>query len=172
MSYPTIFATPGVRAFAEAVDTERQAQLAKWGEQHHRDGTGPDQIVIGVMTGSELADFARNSCQHQAEMGIVTWRDILGEEVAEALAESDPAKLRTELIQVAAVCAAWIEAIDRRTTAAAAEPDTCATVEVDGEPIRVHGQHPMSPESQAALAEVVGAARRKHAAEHAEADWQ
>ena len=31
-----------------------------------------------------------------------------------ALAEVEPAKLREELIQVAAVAVAWIEAIDRR----------------------------------------------------------
>jgi hypothetical protein len=42
------------------------------------------------------------------------WVDILEEEVAEAAAESDPAKLRAELVQVAAVAVAWIEAIDRR----------------------------------------------------------
>lgn len=57
-------------------------------------------------------------------------------------------------------------------TGQSAEPDTCATVEVDGEQIRVHGRHPMSPESQAALAEVVGAAKRRHSAEHPEAVGQ
>jgi hypothetical protein len=36
--------------------------------------------------------------------------------VAEALAEDDPTLLRAELIQVAAVAVAWVEAIDRRTT--------------------------------------------------------
>jgi hypothetical protein len=36
------------------------------------------------------------------------------EEVFEALVETDPAKLRDELLQVAAVAVAWVEAIDRR----------------------------------------------------------
>jgi hypothetical protein len=40
------------------------------------------------------------------------------EEVREAMAESDPAKLRVELVQVAAVSVAWIEALDRRMDAA------------------------------------------------------
>jgi hypothetical protein len=39
---------------------------------------------------------------------------ILREEVYEAFAEEDPAALRTELIQVAAVAATWVDAIDRR----------------------------------------------------------
>ncbi|TIH26025.1 NUDIX hydrolase, partial [Subtercola vilae] len=43
------------------------------------------------------------------------WQDILLEEVFEAFAESDTSKLRTELIQVAAVAQQWVEAIDRRT---------------------------------------------------------
>ena len=37
--------------------------------------------------------------------------------VGEAFAESDPDKLRTELIQVAAVAVAWIESIDRNSEA-------------------------------------------------------
>jgi len=43
-----------------------------------------------------------------------TWEMILLEEVWEALAETDPVKLRAELIQVAAVAVAWVEDIDSR----------------------------------------------------------
>ncbi|MEY9934267.1 hypothetical protein ABH926_008932 [Catenulispora sp. GP43] len=39
---------------------------------------------------------------------------MLLEEVYEALAEVDPAALRAELVQVAAVAAAWVEDIDSR----------------------------------------------------------
>lgn len=46
--------------------------------------------------------------------GRGTWRDILAEEFNEALAESDPDRLRAELVQVAAVAVNWVEAIDRR----------------------------------------------------------
>ena len=35
------------------------------------------------------------------------------EEVAEAFEEHDPARLRSELVQVAAVAVAWVEKIDR-----------------------------------------------------------
>jgi malonyl CoA-acyl carrier protein transacylase len=44
----------------------------------------------------------------------VTWEHILTEEHYEAMAEEDPTRLREELIQVAAVAVAWVEAIDRR----------------------------------------------------------
>lgn len=109
MSYPTLFTTPGVKAFAEAVDTERQRQLAKWGEQHHPDGTGGRFY-------QERAVAARRNCQIAADspdMGA-QWDLILLEEVYEALAEADPAALRTELIQIAAVCAAWVHDLDSR----------------------------------------------------------
>lgn len=37
--------------------------------------------------------------------------------------------------------------------------DTCRPVQVDGETIRVHGGEPMTPDAQAAFAEVVRAAK-------------
>jgi protein involved in temperature-dependent protein secretion len=106
--YPALFTTPGVRQFAEEIDAERQRQLAKFGEQHHPDGTGRAGYV-------EKADAARFACQMDAdEPNGPRWSLILLEEVYEALAESDHARLRTELVQVAAVCAAWIADLDSR----------------------------------------------------------
>lgn len=105
--YPTLFSTAGVKAFAEAIDAERQAQLAKFGEQRHPDGTA-------ITEDRERADRARHTCESMARLGQLSWRDILHEEVQEAFAESDPALLRAELLQVAAVCAAWIWDIDNR----------------------------------------------------------
>jgi len=107
VSYPTLFTAPGMRQFAEDIDRERQAQLAKWGDQRHPDGTGLPGDV-------QRADSAREVCQAMASREETTWRGILAEEVAEAFAESDPTLLRDELVQVAAVCAAWIGDIDRR----------------------------------------------------------
>jgi hypothetical protein len=107
--YPTLFSTPGVKAFAEAVDTERQAQLRQWGEQQHPDGTG-------LPHSRAAADNARANCQMAASTGEVTWTHILTEEFFEAMAESDPVKLRAELVQSAAVIAAWIADLDQRET--------------------------------------------------------
>lgn len=89
------------------VACERQLQDDRWGEQNHPDGTG------GAFR-RELADSARDLCNLAAKAGTIKWSQILREEFYEALAESDPTKLREELIQVAAVAVAWVEAIDRR----------------------------------------------------------
>jgi hypothetical protein len=87
---------------------ERIRQDEKWGEQNPPDGTGgPGR--------ADDADQARRFCDESFKNGTGTWAAILGEEVAEALAESDPNKLRAELIQCAAVCTSWVEAIDRRS---------------------------------------------------------
>jgi len=90
------------------LEAERLRQDRKWGEQNHRDGTGNASQVLG-------ARIARANCQERSARGCVTWADILEEEMAEALAESDPARLREELVQVAAVAVSWVEAIDRRS---------------------------------------------------------
>jgi hypothetical protein len=95
-------------AVLEDVRHERRGQDAKWGEQNHPDGTGGDLAV-------RMSDAARRLTDAKAKVGRLTWKDILREEYLEALAETDPAKLRTELIQVAAVATAWVEAIDRRS---------------------------------------------------------
>lgn len=88
---------------------ERERQDERWGEQNHPDGTGPGFAID--------AKRARHSCNLAASLGLVSYRDILNEEVYEAFAESDPDKLRHELVQVAAVAVAWIEKLDRERAA-------------------------------------------------------
>ena len=88
------------------VAAERASQDARWGEQNHPNGTG-------TLTDKLAAVKAREVCDLAAVLGSVTWADILGEEVMEAFAESDPSLLRAELVQVAAVATAWAEAVDR-----------------------------------------------------------
>jgi hypothetical protein len=60
----------------------------------------------------------------------------------------------------------------REEQPAAAPDDTCRLVDLDGEQIRVHGSGELTEQGRAALAEVVGAARRRHAAEQAQHDNQ
>lgn len=94
------------------VQRERQRQHAKWGEQNLPDGTGGPLTAL-------FADAYRRACQAAAKDGRCTFHHILREEVFEAAAETDAAKLRAELVQVAAVAVQWIEALDRRARAAA-----------------------------------------------------
>lgn len=95
-------------AITHEIIWERRTQHTTFGEQNIPDGTGGDVLAT-------LSDGARTRCDRAFAAGRGTWRHILAEEVAEAFAESDPALLRAELVQVAAVATAWCEALDRRT---------------------------------------------------------
>ncbi|MFD6294543.1 hypothetical protein ACFWFU_07030 [Streptomyces sp. NPDC060235] len=134
MSYPRLFTTPGVGAFAEEVDAERQRQIAKFGEQHHPDLTGAaaEQCAAREMFDQWAQSYRAingGTFDPRDPDRRLDWTGILLEEVYESLAESDPAKLRAELLQVAAVCAAWIADIDSRTA-----PDhVCNSVVARGE---------------------------------------
>lgn len=111
------------------VDSERLRQHAKWGEQNHPDGTGPHITPVAEIARGKgnaivnrhyafgLALQAKSATDRAAAEGRVTYRDILFEEVFEAIAEDDPAKLEAELIQVAAVACAWVEKIRRHREA-------------------------------------------------------
>lgn len=99
--------TPGLAQHMAEVDTERQRQLKKWGDQHHPDGTGWQRFGATAQHWKDICDEA-----HAAN--TTTWAPILLEEVFEALEEDDQAKLRTELVQCAAVIQAWISDIDSR----------------------------------------------------------
>ena len=91
---------------------ERVAQDARWGEQNHPSGTGLAFIEDGLA--HDLADSFKDECEEARSVGRMTFRHVLLEEVYEALAEDDPARLREELLQVAGVAVLWIEALDRR----------------------------------------------------------
>lgn len=97
-----------IGAVLAEVAGERHRQVHKWGIQHRPDGTGGPVM-------RDQAESMKSRCQYLAEHGGADWRAVLLEEVYEALAEEDPAALRAELVQVAAVAAAWIEDIDSRT---------------------------------------------------------
>lgn len=109
------------------IAAEREAQDARWGQQNHKDGTAPDRGWVGAGFAERVRNhpmrddrdyfqqWAKDRCASLFAGGQGTWEAILTEEWAEVVAEADEAKLRKELIQLAAVAVAWIEAIDRRT---------------------------------------------------------
>lgn len=106
MSYPRIFATPGVGEFAELVDEERQRQLRQFGDQKHLNGTGRPGD-------RHLADYFRAVCKANGPIED-NWRDIFAEEVFELFAETGAEKMEVELIQAAAVLQAWYYDIQRK----------------------------------------------------------
>lgn len=108
------------RSVLAEVLTERKRQDEKWGEQNH----------VSIVDGDTLgADAARHMFQgyansykaindSAAKVGTLDWYGIFLEEVYEALAEKDEAKIRAELVQAIAVGVGWIECIDRRAAQA------------------------------------------------------
>jgi hypothetical protein len=102
---------------------ERQAQDKKWGEQNHPMIGGGDLRHTGIARGAyadQAESFKQINAVYEREK-IMGWDTILLEEVTEAMAESDPAKIRAELVQVAAVAVAMIESLDRNELAKKAE---------------------------------------------------
>lgn len=105
---------------------ERERQVAKWGVQIH-----PDISTLHGVDNSEsiLADYEieanafKEANDEIVADGTMGWDTILLEEVYEALAESDPVKLREELVQSAAVIFAWLDDLDRREAERMAEID-------------------------------------------------
>lgn len=101
------------------VAEERERQEQKWGQQNHPDGTGPRLLLPGIPTAFGLVQadmleaWAKARTDHAFRVGFGTYEQILTEEWAEAITAADPVKLRTELVQVAAVAVAWCEKIDR-----------------------------------------------------------
>lgn len=129
---PQLTATAKVRAEAvqaaesllsvlAEVAQERGRQDEKWGEQNHPihwplDGARSHLIYKARADEWKTINAARVrwATERGAPRGFnCSWDGILLEEVYEALAEGDPAKIRAEAIQAAAVLVAMIECVDR-----------------------------------------------------------
>ena len=81
------------------------------------DAARGDDIATPFGTGADwwhAAEMAKAECERAEARGEASFALALQEEVYEALAESDPDRLRTELVQVAAMALRWIRAIDAR----------------------------------------------------------
>ena len=103
---------------------ERLRQDNKWGEQNHPIARLADDPVLDVDAYRHTADGSREICDFEFANGRGDWGLILGEEVAEALAEGaagNMEKCKAELIQVAAVAVAMIECIERGKLSVAKE---------------------------------------------------
>lgn len=106
------------------------SSVAKHGEQFDRPlGFGPLTTPLAVRVGPGIyqpshlaaADVVEQMFKKDTDArsrslgdGTLTWWHILREEVFEAAAESDPDKLRAELVQVAAVAVKAIVTLEHR----------------------------------------------------------
>ena len=115
-AHPHLPRTPGV---LQEILAERGRQVVRYGDNSDlEDGTGPrvqwafpllyaraDRIEMAFRVGYE---------RYEERNGKPTWMHLVREEVAEAFKESDPVRLREELLQVAALCVSWVEKLDER----------------------------------------------------------
>ena len=111
------------------VHQERVCQDSKWGVQNH---PSLDQVLLGRPGGCSPERMAEEYeicsenrakflCEQAFQSGRGTYGHIAIEEMAEVICARDEQSIRAELIQLAAVCVAWVEAIDRRSANANAE---------------------------------------------------
>lgn len=105
----------------DEIQAERQRQNKKWGEQNHsclnqkllntENDCTPEKMCEHYEIPSE--NRAKFMCDIAFENGNGTYAEIAIEEMSEIVSEFDPIKRREEIIQLAAVCVAWVEKIDR-----------------------------------------------------------
>lgn len=101
---------------------ERKRQDKKWGEQtrpcldqtllNRTGGCTPQRMCENYEIPSESR--ARFICDTAFKNGDLTFTHIALEELSEIASEFDIKKRRKEVVQLASVCVAWLESIDRQ----------------------------------------------------------
>lgn len=110
-----IVRTPTTQPVLNEVLAERIRQDEKWGEQNwpsfnERIAPAHRPLYYGIIE----EGAAKWRTEHRFKERAGSYADIFIEEVAESIEAETEELLREELVQVAAVAVAWIEAIDRR----------------------------------------------------------
>ena len=103
--------------FAEVAAEMARAESLHGTGHEWPNGTGPTFIPWLGRNAALEASHARAMCDFATSECELHWSDVACEEVAEALAEDDPARLRAECVQVMAVFGRWIAAQDARAGA-------------------------------------------------------
>lgn len=120
---PGTIATRGVLA---EVLLERVRQDAKFGSDRDHPSIDPRFAympeLVACAHGFPVEAVAKQACEAAFREGRGTWTHIAIEEISEAICADDDTARRAELVQVAAVAVAWIEAIDRRAGMEACAP--------------------------------------------------
>jgi hypothetical protein len=99
------------------IRAERARQVFRYGDNADTpDGTGPEVMWLNNISGLSATTIEKAFRDEYESHGEVapSWMHLVREEVAEAFLETNPTRLRAELVQVGALVASWIEQIDRR----------------------------------------------------------
>jgi hypothetical protein len=108
-------------AVLEEVFDERCRQMRQHGTAMTGlpDGTGPDVLWLPTSsqhTATEIQKIFRLDYDIATERGQLSKMHLVREEVAEVFQESDPSRLRAELLQVAALCVQWVEILRKENS--------------------------------------------------------
>lgn len=118
-------------AVLDRVFEERVAQVDEYGFNRDLDyGTGPETRWLPDSGDSAEAlerRFRQDYIDFEEETGKPTWVHLIREEVAEAFMESDPARLKHELLQVAALCVSFVETIEEHEETASKDETPAGT---------------------------------------------
>ncbi len=110
-----VYACPTAHV-AEQVAQERARQFRLYGTNEDLlDGTGDNVRWLAPLAPTPAQYVERDFRTEYNTHAQPTWMHLLREEVAEAMQESDPEALATELIQVAAVAVSWVEKLQARS---------------------------------------------------------
>lgn len=128
----TLLTATAATEVSAAVLNEVATERTRFGEQNHPDLDPRDISFVAhheyarraarwkeINTERAQPTITPGRCREHPDepRSHTAWDGILLEKVYEALAESDPEKLRAELVHVAAVAVAWAQAIDQRAEA-------------------------------------------------------
>lgn len=105
---------PQITGLLAEVAQQRTWQAHQYGSPDYPDGTG-------MHYQHQASDAYRRVTQLLLE-GKLTWADVLKQIHAEVLQQDEPAKLREQLIWLAAFVVGWADEIDKRPPATSAPP--------------------------------------------------
>jgi hypothetical protein len=103
----------------QEIEVEMCRQKDLWGEQNHPSVIPDDSNTLASEApatwfyGMPDEVHAKRRSDTAARSGALTYAHIAVEELSEAIDASDDTARREELVQLGAVVASWIEAIDR-----------------------------------------------------------
>ena len=98
----------------EAVSTQVGGNVVRFGWQ-----LDIPNVISGLTAPTHHAEALYQLNKHNASTGKTNWYDLFTKEIAEvtrSACNTDDARLRDELIDVAAVCVQWIIALETNAT--------------------------------------------------------
>jgi len=107
----------------EELNAERNRQLDKWGPQswpmvREEEVQGGPRVSreqrIAFRHCLQTEETYKKRCDQRTDQGVLSWADILLEELAEAIYAKYPGHVREELVQLGAVVVAAIEDLDKK----------------------------------------------------------